>query len=130
MSASMQAILKYGDSATLEMQLPENTLVTLWAGPSGNGETAGNVAASAVQSPMEFPHLKQATVPGDHVVLALAPDVPQAANVVAAIVPALLSGAVAAEDITIVRTPTDVDTQQPDPRTALPEPLRSTIKLA
>ncbi len=69
-------------------------------------------------------------MPGDHVVLALEPAVPQAAAVVAAIVPALLSGGVAAEDITIVRTQADIDAQQPDPRSALPDALRDVVCLA
>src|SRR5436190_13117950 len=126
----MQASLKYGASAILEIDLPESALVFDWIGPDPAGEAALDAAAAAVENPLDFPLLKQATVPGDHVVLALEPAVPQAAAVVAAIVPALLSGGVAAEDITIVRTQADIDAQQPDPRSALPDPLRDAVCLA
>ena len=115
----MQASLKYGASASLEIDLPEIALVANWTGPSSNGESAIAAATSAVQTPLDFPQLKQATVPGDHVVLALEPGVPQAAAVVAAIIPALLSGGVVAEDITIVRTDADIDAEQIDPRSGV-----------
>jgi nickel-dependent lactate racemase len=68
-------------------------------------------------------------VPGDHVVLALEPSVPQAPAIVAAIVSILIEGGVAVDDITIVRTPTDVEAHQIDPRSALPEEHRSAVKL-
>ena len=104
-------------------------LVANWTGPSSNGESAIAAAASAIQTPLDFPQLKQATVPGDHVVLALEPNVPAAPAVVAAIVPALLSGGVVAEDITVVRTHTDIDAQQIDPRSVLPDEQRNAVKL-
>ncbi len=126
----MPASLKYGASAILEIDLSDGALVANWTGPSANGESAGDAAASAVQTPLDFPQLKQACVPGDHVVLALEPNVPQAPAVVAAIVPALLSGGVVAEDITVVRTHADIEAQQIDPRSALPVELRSAVKLA
>ena len=126
----MQVSVKYGASAILEIDLPENALVVNWVGPAATGEAALEAAAAAVETPLDFPQLKQATVPGDHVVLAVEPAVPQAAAVVAAIVPALLSGGVATEDITIVRTQADIDAQQPDPRSALPDALRDVVCLA
>ena len=128
--ASMPASLKYGASASLEIDLPENALVANWTGPSSNGESAIAAATSAVQTPLDFPQLKQATVPGDHVVLALEPGVPQAEAVVAAIIPALLGGGVAVEDITVVRTHADIEAQQIDPRSALPDEQRSAVQLA
>ncbi len=128
--ASMPASLKYGASASLEIDLPENALVANWTGPSSNGESAIAAATNAVQTPLDFPQLKQATVPGDHVVLALEPGVPQAAAVVAAIIPALLSGGVVAEDITVVRTHADVDADQIDPRSAFPDEQRNAVQLA
>jgi nickel-dependent lactate racemase len=126
----MPASLKYGASAILEIDLPDNALVANWTGPSADGQSAVAAATSAIQTPLDFPQLKQATVPGDHVVLALEPGVPQAPAVVAAIVPVLLSGGVAAEDITIVRTHADVDADQIDPRSALPVEQRNAVQLA
>jgi nickel-dependent lactate racemase len=56
--------------------------------------------------------------------------VPQAAEVVAAIVPELLSGGAAPEDITILFHPASADSVPQDPRKHLPLPLRDAVQLA
>ena len=83
----------------------------------------------ALEVPLDFPPLRQAIVPGDHVVLALGPGVPQAAEIVAAVVPTLLDSGVAAEDIAVLCSPEDVDIGQDDPRRSLPEPVRKAVRL-
>jgi len=129
--ASMISTLKYGNNASLHFELPEGALVANCAAPVGlnNADTVAN-AQKAVQAPLDFPPFRQATVLGDHVVVALGPSVPQAADVVAAIVPELLSGGASAEDITILCEPADADGAYQDPRVRLPEELRETVQLA
>jgi nickel-dependent lactate racemase len=84
---------------------------------------------AAVEAPIDFPPIKQAVVPGDKVVLALAAGVPQGADVVAAIVPAIVEGGVAWEDITVLHTQGDVDAGLVDPRSGLPAELQQSVQL-
>jgi nickel-dependent lactate racemase len=122
--------LKYGENATLQFDLPADTLVADCAVPVSMDDAQTIASAQkATQAPLDFPPLRQATVPGDHVVIALGPAVPQAADVVAAIVPELLSGGAAAEDITILREPASPAAAGQDPRDRLPQPLRETVQL-
>jgi lactate racemase len=126
----MNSSLKYGAAAIVDFDLPESALVANCLAPPGMDDAAAvNSAQKAIQSPLDFPPLRQATVPGDHVVVALGPSVPQAADLVAAIVPELLAGGAAAEDITILREPAAPDATD-DPRSQLPPTLREAVQLA
>jgi nickel-dependent lactate racemase len=128
--ASMNPTLKYGVSAILEFDLAEGALVANCLAPTGMDDAAAvDSAQKAIQAPLDFPPLRQATVPGDHVVVALGPSVPQAADLVAAIVPELLAGGTAPEDITILREPPPSGTAAADPRSRLPPPLQDTVQL-
>jgi nickel-dependent lactate racemase len=69
--------------------------------------------------------LAQAALPGDKVVLALEPGVPQAAEIVERTVAAIVAGGVAARDITLLRTLSDVDAA--DPLAELPREIRREI---
>jgi nickel-dependent lactate racemase len=71
-----------------------------------------------------------AVVPGDKVVLALEPNVPQAAAVVAAVVDEILAGGASPEDLTIVRVEVDPQSEVEDPRSRLSEANRQQVKLA
>jgi lactate racemase len=121
--------LKYGNSAELRLDFPPDVLIAACAGPAEASENAAAGAARAFQSPLDFPPLRHATVPGDHVVLALAPGVQDASEVIAALVPVLMEGGAVAEDITILRTHEDVDAGADDPRSRLPAPLRDSVQL-
>jgi nickel-dependent lactate racemase len=128
--ASMTSSLKYGASASLKFDFRADSLVADCAAPAGMDETQAVASAqAATQTPLDFPPLRQATVPGDHVVIALGPSVPQASDVVAAIVPELMSGGAAAEDITILCEHTSSHTAAPDPRRQLPQPVRDAVRL-
>ncbi len=124
------AILRYGDAAELRLVFPDGVLIADCAGPRSPEENTATCAARAFQSPLDFPPLRQATVPGDRIVLALAPGVQEGAEVIAAIVPALISGGAAASDITVLRTQADIDAGAVDPRSRLPAELRETVQLA
>jgi nickel-dependent lactate racemase len=122
--------LKYGADASLQIELPEEALVANCVAPAGMDDADTLTSTQrALQKPLDFPPLRQATVPGDHVVVALGPSVPQVADVVAAIVPELISGGASAEDITILCESTSSDTQGHDPRLQLPDELRDAVKI-
>jgi hypothetical protein len=120
---------KYGTSSSLQLELPAGVLVANCSGP----ETAeSNVAAAtkaAWEAPLDFPPLRQAIVPGDHIVLALGPGIAQGAEVIAAVVPLLRDAGVECGDITILRTAADAEAGGPDPRSNLSAEHRS-VQLA
>ena len=126
----MTSSLKFGASASLKLDFPADALVVDCAAPAGmdDAQTVA-LAQAATQSPLDFPPLRQATVPGDHIVIALGPAVPQAPDVVAAIVPELMSGGAAPEDITILCEHTSSQTAAPDPRRQLPQEVRDAVRL-
>jgi nickel-dependent lactate racemase len=66
-------------------------------------------------------------MPGDTVVLALERGVPHAPAIVAHTVERLLDAGVDATDITVVRSPGDVESDAPDPLGELSEPLRESV---
>jgi nickel-dependent lactate racemase len=127
----MISILNYGVNASLQLDLAPGVLVADCVAPAGMDSVETVTAAKAVtQTPIDFPPLRQATVPGDHVVIALGPAVPHAAGVVAAIVPELLSGGATAEDVTILCTQDNGESADQDPRHHLPQPWRDAVQLA
>jgi nickel-dependent lactate racemase len=87
-------------------------------------------AAEVLASPLEFPPLSKAVVSGDKVVLALEPELPQATALVAATIEVVLRGGASPDDITVLRAPTNEQSAGHDPRSDLPEPLRSSVRLA
>lgn len=80
---------------------------------------------AALRAPRDFPPLRQAVVPGDHVALALEPHVPEACAVVAGVVHELVEIGVEPDNITIVCT---LD-EPVDPRHRLPAMLRGRVQL-
>ncbi len=125
----MISILKYGTNSQLELDLAPEMLVTNCESPAKTNLEKVQSAERAVAEPLNFPPIKQAIVPGDHIVLALSPAVPQATDVVAAIIPILLEGGVTGEDVTVIQTADDVEAGLPDPRSKLPENLRNSVQL-
>jgi len=117
--ASMSPCFRYGTNATLQLELPLGVLIANCAGPNEPECDVATATKAAWEAPLDFPPLRQATVPGDRVVLALGPSVAQAADVVAAIVAGLCDAGVASADITVLRTLADVEAGQADPRSRL-----------
>ena len=68
----------------LGFEVPEERLVADWHGPAGmETEDVRRLVKDALESPRQYPPLRQAVVPGDRVVLALDPEVSQVGGVVA-----------------------------------------------
>ncbi len=98
--------LRYGESSILQLNVPPEALVADCTTVPGRvlADPAAAVAA-ALQSPVGFPSLKQTVVPGDHVVIALDPSVPQVPDVVSGVIHTLLEAAVPADHITVLQDP-------------------------
>lgn len=103
---SVQAQLQLGEAPPLEITLRDDA----WLGGDGQalsatGNGAINVSAAttaALESPVGFPPLAQATVPGDHVAIAVGEGVRDAADVVRGVVKALDHAGAEREAVTIV----------------------------
>jgi nickel-dependent lactate racemase len=108
-------VLRYGTDSSVTLQLSQEALE-----PCGlpRGVPLADPAAAvraALEQPLEYPSLAQSTTPGDRVVIALSAEVPQVAQVTAAIVQTLISAGVAADGITILRSQRGVDVGMEDP---------------
>jgi nickel-dependent lactate racemase len=103
----MRSFLRYGENLEVGLDVPDGALVAEFLAPRGEpiGDPQGAVAA-ALASPLDFPPLEQAVVPGDRVVLALGADVPCARAVVGALLETLLRRGVEPGAITILRPET------------------------
>ncbi|HEV3416439.1 MAG TPA: lactate racemase domain-containing protein, partial [Pirellulales bacterium] len=97
------SILRYGANSTLELDIEPVALLADCRAPRGVA-VADPVAvlSAALADPLDFPQLRQAVIPGDRVVLALEPELPQAPALVSAVVSSLLEAGAAAADICIL----------------------------
>lgn len=124
----------YGTNSEIALDLPAGAIVADCRAAKSADIPALELAQRAIATLLDFPPLRRAVVPGDHIILALSPGVPQAADVVAAIVPELIAGGAAPADVTVVCAPGEGDDsaalQQHDPRRGLPEELRQAVQLA
>ncbi len=104
----------------LDLEVPEERLVADWHGPAGmETEDVRRLVKDALESPRQFPPLRQAVVPGDRVVVVLDPEVSQVGGVLGAVCDTLMHAGVEADAITVLTPP------GPDPlagrQVALPE---------
>src|SRR5690606_17364137 len=81
-ASGMRYSLPYGPEASLALELPDAARVADYIAPHGTalGDTAEAVTA-ALNTPLDYPPLAAATVPGDRVVLAVEPGLRQVENV-------------------------------------------------
>ncbi len=90
----------------LDLEVPDERLVADWHGPAGMEiEDARQRVKEALESPRQYPPLRQAVVPGDRVVVALDPEVAQVATVIRAVCEVLVHAGVEAEAITVLTPP-------------------------
>ena len=98
----MATTLTFGDSLRCELELDDFTFL---AADREHHPAIGDPAAAvrdALASPVGYPPLASATVPGDHVAIALDEGVPQSAAILRGAVAALLDAQVAPAMLTIV----------------------------
>ena len=95
--------LPYGVGECLRMEIPEGTLVASHTAARGEPLTDPAAAiAAALDNPLDFPPLHQATVPGDRIAIALEAGLPRVESIVAGVVHALLQGTTEPQDIVLV----------------------------
>lgn len=124
--------IQFGEHSSWQLDFPPNVTFDDCSQPRGIplDDPVAAVAAALVE-PLDFPTLSQATVPGDRVVLALEPGLPQAAAVVAGIVHTLLEGHSRTEDISILRDTSNESGELPTcPLSLLKSEIRDRIELA
>src|SRR3954469_1995114 len=92
----------FGAQRRIAFDFPAGVLVDDLKGPPAPSVDAAMATTQAVRAPLDFPPLRQALVPGDRIVLSIAPGVPEAPSVVAAIVAELTDAGAAPEDITVL----------------------------
>lgn len=96
----------------VDLELPEDKLILAWNGPEGvRPEAVVEMVARALEMPRDYPSLRQAVVPGDHVAIAMGPGVPAACEVLSAVVGHLGSAGVEAEAVVVLSADREVETR-------------------
>jgi len=98
----MATTLTYGDSHTCELELDDVTFLAADRAHHPALRDPATAVREALATPVGYPPLASATVPGDHVAIALDEGVPQAATILTGAVAALLDADVAPAMLTIV----------------------------
>lgn len=120
--------LHYGSNQSLVCNISADRIVGGHQPPVPAGDVPGLVR-EALSSPLDGPPLNRAIIESDHVILALDPETPAAALIVAGIVEHLLPTGLAPENLLILQ-PRIASRRGPgtDPRTELPAEIRSLVR--
>lgn len=123
-------VLRYGADSSVRLEFAEGVMPAECGTPRGRPlDDPAAAVADALDEPLEYPSLARSTTPGDRVVLALDQRVPQAAEVAAAVIQALVAAGVDPDGISVLRTQADAGAGAGDPSRLLPQPLRERITL-
>jgi len=96
-------ILRYGEHQSIEIEAAQSASTALLGVPRGHAvDDISAAVAWAIDEPIDYPPLRRATTPGDRVVIALSPRLPQAAAVAAVVVEKLVEAGVHPEGITLL----------------------------
>jgi nickel-dependent lactate racemase len=90
-------------------------------------ETLESSIRGALTTPLDFPPLEQAVIPGDHIVIALDADTPAADMILAAIWDVLALRDVEPGDVLVLQPRSSQPGATADPRSALPEDVAERI---
>jgi nickel-dependent lactate racemase len=121
--------LCFGAGSVYRCVLPEYQVLHYQRAPRALEPLEGVVTA-ALQSPLEFPPLSQAVVPGDRVVVALDRSTPGAATLVRCVWDCLAARGVSPEDVLVIHPATVDASPCPDPRGLLPAGARREVRWA
>lgn len=125
----MPCVVPYGLDECVDLELSDEAMVAICGEPPG--ESLDDPAAAtfaALAEPLSFPPLARATVPGDHIVLAVDHGVPEEDVLVAAIASYLVDHGAAADHLTVLKT-SDAAGYERDPRQALPTAWRGEVTI-
>ncbi len=123
----MEHILKYGENATIALQVPDERFLGEYGQPTGDplDDVSAAMAATLVE-PIDFPSLTEAAVPGDKIAIPLDPGLPQAPALVAGLVQALCEARITPSDITVLWTKNESSGM--DPRSGLDEKIAAEVQ--
>jgi nickel-dependent lactate racemase len=99
----IMADLRYGMSSTLHFDLDGSAFSHVGIPRGRPLDDPFAATRHAVAEPLDYPPLGRSTTPGDRVVIALDSDIPQAAQVIAAVVQSLTEAGVDGDGIVILR---------------------------
>jgi len=98
----MRIVVDFQDES-LEFELPEENVVAVWRGPAGTDRSGADEAIkSALESPCDYPPLRQMVVPGDRVVFALDPTIQDHEQVLAALTATLEASGIEPGSLTVL----------------------------
>ena len=118
--------LEYGVEGCWEGEIEGDRLLVHHAGPMPLTDSPAAIRAS-LSSPIDFPPVKQAVVPGDRVVLALDRDVPSSAEIIAELCAMMIAGDILPENLLILQPASLTGVRPSDPRRLLPEAIRNEV---
>jgi nickel-dependent lactate racemase len=122
--------LHYGTGSTIHFDLGDHTEPVECGRPRGEPiDDLASAVSAAMAEPLDYPPLPQTVTPGDRIVLPLAEGTPQAAEITAAVVRALISAGVSPDGISILRTEGDVQAGGDDPCSQIEEVALGKIRL-
>jgi len=123
-------VLRYGTDSSVNLQFAADVPFEPCGIPQGVplADPAAAVAA-ALEHPLEYPPLAQTTTPGDRVVVALGPGLPQIAQIMAAVVRSLMASGIDPDGITILQNKADVTAAIENPLRLIPGPAAERIRL-
>ena len=100
----MSIVVDFQDES-LEFDLPEQHLVAAWRGPAGMDRSGQREAIkSALETPWDFPPLRQMVVPGDRIVFALDPTISDWDHVIAVLTASLQDAGIEPGSVTVLST--------------------------
>jgi nickel-dependent lactate racemase len=119
--------LRYGDEQTFSMEFDRSRVAYRHEPPAPVAALASELERQ-LESPLNFPPLEMAIVPGDRIVIALDRHTPGAAEIIAAVWSVFERRSIKAKDVTILQPASWNVSQLPDPRSALPTAVRKAMQ--
>ncbi len=124
------AVLRYGTDTSVRLEIAPGDRPVECGRPKGHPlEDLAAAVAAALHDPLDYPPLGQITTPGDRVVLVLDRELPQAAQIPAAVILVLIEGGVDPDGIAVIIPPSWGGLGVNDPCRLVPEPIRKRLTL-
>jgi len=120
--------LPYGLGGRFQANLLARQLVAHHRAPQGTRDPQQQ-AEQAFNAPVDFPEVKRAFVPGDHVAVVVDVDTPDADHIFLKLWEKLLAAGIESTDITLIQPAAWKTVEGIDPRRALPAEIREQIPL-
>ena len=120
--------LTFGRRGACQIQIPADNLKCQFHAPTPVKSISEDLA-HGLESPLNYPCLRQAVVPGDQIVLVVDRQTPQAESLILGVWTKLEASGVSAEDVTILVPAAITPSGNPDLRRLLPAEVREKVAL-